>query len=117
MRPHPPRTCLFASFFICLAPNLGLASLFVASLFAWHLIRASLAPVLSAPVLSVAHGYLTPSSSPVLSYEIGLAPEGMTMAMSYGLNKVRFPNLVKVGNAVRLRQTIVDVIEKNLGAC
>ncbi len=64
---------------------------------------------------TVAHGFLTLSLLPMLSAQISVVPEGMAMAFNYGLNKVRFPNPVKVGSEVRLRSKIVDVTEKGPG--
>lgn len=61
---------------------------------------------------TVAHGFLTLSLLPMLSEEIAVMPEGLLMAFNYGLDKVRFPNPVKVGSEVRLRSKIVDVREK-----
>ncbi len=64
---------------------------------------------------TVAHGYLTLSLLPVLSEEIAVVPRDTVMAFNYGVNKVRFPNPVKVGSEVRLRSKILDVTEKSPG--
>ena len=64
---------------------------------------------------TVAHGYLTLSLLPLLSAEIAVQPRGMRMAFNYGVNRVRFPNPVKVGSEIRLRSKILDVVEKSPG--
>ena len=48
----------------------------------------------------IAHGYLTLSLAPALLSEI-LEVSGITMAVNYGLNKLRFPAPVPVGSKVR----------------
>jgi acyl dehydratase len=48
----------------------------------------------------IAHGYLTLSLTPALLSEI-LEVSGITMAVNYGLNKLRFPAPVPVGSKVR----------------
>ena len=64
---------------------------------------------------TVAHGYLTLSLLPMLSEEIVVLPQGLLMAFNYGLNKLRFPNPVRVGSEVRLRTKVLDVTEKSPG--
>ncbi|HUN50504.1 MAG TPA: MaoC family dehydratase [Candidatus Sulfotelmatobacter sp.] len=57
---------------------------------------------------TIAHGYLTLSLIPRLSqtiYKIAHRSRGV----NYGLNKVRFTNMVPAGARVRLRQTIKQV--------
>ena len=48
----------------------------------------------------IAHGYLTLSLTPALLSEI-LEVSGISMAVNYGLNKLRFPAPVPVGSKVR----------------
>jgi acyl dehydratase len=48
----------------------------------------------------IAHGYLTLSLTPALLSEI-LEVSGISMAVKYGLNKLRFPAPVPVGSKVR----------------
>ena len=51
---------------------------------------------------TVAHGYLTLSLLPAMSYEVLPHDEpGAGMALNYGLNKVRFPAPVPSGSRVR----------------
>ncbi|CAI7976148.1 3-hydroxyacyl-thioester dehydratase Z [Frankia sp. Hr75.2] len=60
---------------------------------------------------TIAHGYLTLSLLPVMVAEIAQVT-GITMALNYGLNKVRFPQPVPVGSRVRgtLRNISVEEI-------
>jgi acyl dehydratase len=51
---------------------------------------------------TVAHGYLTLSLLPAMSYEVLPHDEpGSGMALNYGLNRVRFPSPVPSGSRVR----------------
>jgi acyl dehydratase len=59
---------------------------------------------------TIAHGYLTLSLLPVLTPQL-LIPDGITMAVNYGTNKVRFPAPVPVGSRLRATGTIKDVTE------
>ncbi len=56
----------------------------------------------------IAHGYLTLSLAPTLLEEI-LRVDGVTMAVNYGLNKLRFPAPVPVGSKVRAGASLADV--------
>ena len=49
----------------------------------------------------IAHGYLTLSLGPMLAPQI-MRVDGITMAVNYGCEKVRFPSPVPVGSKVRL---------------
>lgn len=64
---------------------------------------------------TVAHGFLTLSLLPFLSRETAVLPENLVMAVNYGLNKVCFPQPVKVGSEVRLHSKILDVTDKGNG--
>jgi len=59
---------------------------------------------------TIAHGYLTLSLLPVMSYEV--VPRGGGMAINYGLNRVRFPAPVPVGSRVRATFR-VDALEEH----
>jgi acyl dehydratase len=48
----------------------------------------------------IAHGYLTLSLVPMLSWEV-FDVQGISMGVNYGANKVRFPAPVPVGSRVR----------------
>jgi acyl dehydratase len=59
---------------------------------------------------TIAHGYLTLSLVIPLFNEL-LTIEGTSMSVNYGLEKVRFPNPVRVGAKVRLAATVAEVTE------
>ncbi len=55
----------------------------------------------------IAHGYLTLSLLPMLSWQI-YEIKGAVMGINYGSNKVRFINPVKVGTRLRLRASLLS---------
>ncbi|NMO01439.1 MaoC family dehydratase [Gordonia sp. TBRC 11910] len=57
---------------------------------------------------TIAHGFLTLSLLPVLWHEL-YTVEGITMAVNYGLGKVRFVSPVLAGAKVRATAQIVEV--------
>jgi acyl dehydratase len=59
----------------------------------------------------IAHGFLTLSLIPFLGKDI-LKVEGVSRGINYGLNKVRFTNMVKVGSKVRAVQKLLSVEPK-----
>ncbi len=64
---------------------------------------------------TIAHGYLTLSLVPVLLGKV-LSVSGVSMAINYGANKVRFPSPVPSGSNVRLGATLVEIEEIAGGA-
>jgi len=64
---------------------------------------------------TIAHGLLTLSLLPALSYGVTLGLEGTVMGINYGFDKVRFLNPVRAGSKVRGRHTLVDAVEKQPG--
>lgn len=60
---------------------------------------------------TIAHGFLTLSLIPMLAGQI-LRIEGVTRAINYGCNKVRFTNMVPTGSRVRGRQRFKSVEPK-----
>jgi acyl dehydratase len=64
---------------------------------------------------TIAHGFLTLSLLPVMSYEIGGIPEGIHASFNYGLDKLRFLAPVRAGVRVRLRATLTGFDEKEPG--
>jgi acyl dehydratase len=64
---------------------------------------------------TIAHGYYTLSLHPMFARQI-VRFEGFAFAVNYGLNKVRFPAPLPVGNRVRMRMTIAAVEEVLGGA-
>src|SRR3954451_14293435 len=57
---------------------------------------------------TIAHGYLTMSLGPVLLPQV-VTVTGFSMALNYGLNKLRFPSPVPVGSKLRLSAKLADV--------
>src|SRR3954453_9010571 len=57
---------------------------------------------------TIAHGHYTLSLHPGFVKQI-VAFEGFAFAVNYGLNKVRFPAPLPVGNRVRMRATLLGV--------
>lgn len=64
---------------------------------------------------TIAHGFLSLSLIPMLMEKIMIMPEGLKMAVNYGLDSVRFIQPVKVNSKVRLVVTLTDANEKNPG--
>ena len=64
---------------------------------------------------TIAHGLLTLSLLPKLSYGTTLGLEGTVMGINYGFDKVRFLNPVRAGSKVRGRHVLVDAVEKQPG--
>src|SRR4051794_40558930 len=60
---------------------------------------------------TIAHGYLTLSLVPVLAQECYRIDGGVSMAVNYGSDKVRFPSPVPVGSAVRGTAELLSVTE------
>ena len=57
---------------------------------------------------TIAHGYLTLSLVPFLGSQV-FSLETPGAKLNYGVNKVRFPNPVRVGSRVRTRVSVVAV--------
>ncbi len=58
----------------------------------------------------IAHGFLTLSLLIAMWSQL-VELRGITMAVNYGLNKVRFPAPVPVGSRIRLGATLVSVVD------
>jgi acyl dehydratase len=58
----------------------------------------------------IAHGYLTLSLIPQFTPQI-FSVETPGAKLNYGVNKVRFPNPVKVGSRIRATATIAEVTD------
>ncbi len=65
--------------------------------------------------VTIAHGFLILSLTPLFSSSGKYLPEGMKMVLNYGLNKVRFITPVLVGSRVRSKMVISGVEEKDPG--
>jgi acyl dehydratase len=64
---------------------------------------------------TIAHGYLTLSLLAQSVFEIVVEPAGVTRALNYGLDKVRFMAPVKAGSRVRNRIKLLAVDQKGDG--
>jgi len=61
---------------------------------------------------TIAHGYLTLSLAAACQMEIGVVPAGVSEALNYGLERVRFLAPVKAGARIRDRVALLDVERK-----
>jgi acyl dehydratase len=59
---------------------------------------------------TIAHGYLTLSLCSAFVERL-LEVSGLSMAVNYGLDRVRFPSPVRVGTELRARALVVEVAE------
>ena len=64
---------------------------------------------------TIAHGYLTLSLLVRLNQESALIPEGRTMTVNYGADKVRFVSPVLVGSRIRSQQKVLEVTQRSPG--
>ena len=64
---------------------------------------------------TIAHGYFTLSLAPRFSYDM-YTFEGFAFALNYGLNRLRFPSPLPVGQLVRMRAKLAAVDEIPGGA-
>ncbi|KMY02247.1 dehydratase [Pseudomonas syringae KCTC 12500] len=64
---------------------------------------------------TIAHGFLSLSLIPQLMEGIMVLPEGLKMAVNYGIDRVRFVQPVTVNSRVRLKVQLTDVSEKKPG--
>ena len=64
---------------------------------------------------TIAHGFLSLSLLSRMGAEVLLAPEGVRMALNYGLDRVRFLAPVRSGKRVRGRFTLDSVEERAPG--
>ena len=60
----------------------------------------------------IAHGFLTLSMIPALSKD-NFRVQNATLAINYGLNKVRFLSAVPVGSRIRVRSELADAVAKD----
>lgn len=63
---------------------------------------------------TIAHGYLTLSLAPVVIGQV-LQIRELTAALSFGLNRVRFPAPVRVGSEIRATVTVMRAEQKTSG--
>ena len=57
---------------------------------------------------TIAHGYYTLSLAPMFSYAM-FSVEGFAFGVNYGLNRVRFPAPMPVGEKVRMRAVLKSI--------
>ena len=67
---------------------------------------------------TIAHGYLTPSLYPMMRGLVASQPiyPGVRQVINYGLEKLRFPNAVKVDSRIRVRCAL-NRVEEVAGGC
>jgi acyl dehydratase len=63
---------------------------------------------------TIAHGFFTLSLGPALSEQIYRVEE-VKLVLNYGLNRVRFPNPVKIGSRVRMSTDLIGLKETSSG--
>ncbi|MDD5475838.1 MAG: MaoC family dehydratase [Syntrophales bacterium] len=61
---------------------------------------------------TIAHGFLVLSNITFFSYQMPLGFDGASMALNYGLNKVRFLNFVLAGSRIRDRIVLSGLEER-----
>ena len=64
---------------------------------------------------TIAHGYLTLALLSVMLMELGVVPAGVSRALNYGLDRVRFIAPVKAGARIRTRVVLVAVDPQGKG--
>ena len=64
---------------------------------------------------TIAHGYLTLSLLPVMQMSVGTLSQGVTAALNYGADRVRFITPVKAGARIRDHITLIAAEEKGGG--
>lgn len=64
---------------------------------------------------TIAHGFLTLSMLAHFAETFSVVVDGLSMAMNYGFDRVRFLAPVRVGSAIRAKAHIVDITEKRPG--
>jgi acyl dehydratase len=64
---------------------------------------------------TIAHGYYTLSLGPMFTYRLFKA-DGFAFGVNYGVNKVRFPATMPVGERVRMRLRLASVDDVPGGA-
>ena len=64
---------------------------------------------------TIAHGYLTLALLPAMLMELGVVPAGVSRALNYGLDRVRFMAPVKAGARIRTRVVAVAVEPQGKG--
>ena len=63
----------------------------------------------------IAHGYYTLSLAPYLFHQV-IEITGVRMGVNYGLNRLRFPAPLKIGQSIRIRAKLLHVEDVPGGA-
>src|SRR6266487_5412876 len=64
---------------------------------------------------TIAHGYLTLALLAAMQMELGIIPEGVSQALNYGLDRVRFIAPVKAGARIRDRVVLLAAEPQDKG--
>lgn len=80
----------------------------------WIHVNIEMAKAMMPGGKTIAHGYLLLSLIPGLTGDV-MQVEGVTRAINYGSNKVRFVSMVPVGSRVRARSKLVSAEPKSGG--
>jgi acyl dehydratase len=64
---------------------------------------------------TIAHDYLTLALLPAMLMELGVVPAGVSRALNYGLDRVRFMAPVKAGARIRTRVVLIAVEPQGKG--
>ncbi len=64
---------------------------------------------------TIAHGYLTLALLAAMLMELNIVPEGVSQALNYGLDRVRFMAPVKAGARIRNRVVLVAIDPQGKG--
>jgi acyl dehydratase len=63
----------------------------------------------------IAHGYLVMSLVPQMLFRRLVQVEGMKAVINYGIDKLRFPDVTRVGSALTLRAKLAGITQKQTG--
>lgn len=63
----------------------------------------------------IAHGYLVLSLVPQMLFRRLVQVEGVKAVINYGIDKLRFPDVTRVGSALTLRAKLAEIVDKPAG--
>jgi acyl dehydratase len=63
----------------------------------------------------IAHGYLVLSLVPQMLFRRLVLVEGVKAVINYGIDKLRFPDVTRVGSALTLRAKLAEIVDKPAG--
>lgn len=64
---------------------------------------------------TIVHGYLVLSLLPMLTADLRMLPQGVTYALNYGADRIRFTSFVPVGSRLRNHVELLEVTRKPNG--